>query len=267
MSPTPLNAPRAAPTRRPRWIFSVRHQHTAAAALGDADLDEMFGLYGPHHDVDRLAFGDRVRGGFDHVVRFRERGGGRLVGFTGVRARIFTLASGRRIPTLYSGLSFVLPEARGLGLLPAVLSYYALRLKARAPLETVWVWSDAISYKPYILTTRRIARVYPSRHGPTPDFVRELRDRLGAEYYGDLYDPGTGCVRKAHKRLKDHVAPIRAGDLEDPDIRFYAEHNPGHADGHGLMMLIPADLRNILTVLTYRRPRARARLAREIPQT
>jgi len=237
-----------------RWYFNVLREHTPGAELRDDELDEMFGLYGPNHDVCRADFGDRVRGGFDHVVRFRERGSGRLVGFTGVRARIIRLASGRRIPTLYSGLSFVLPEARGLGLLPVVLSYYALRLKLRAPAETVWVWSDAISYKPYILTARRITRVYPSRHGPTPDFVRELRDRLGAEYYGEHYDAATGCVRKDHKRLKEHVAPILERDLEDPDIRFYAEHNPGHVDGHGLMMLIPGDMKNILTVLSYRRP-------------
>ncbi|MCA9658318.1 MAG: hypothetical protein KC486_08240 [Myxococcales bacterium] len=239
-----------------RWYFTVLREHTPGAELDDAALDEMYDLYGPHHDVDRGDFADRVRGGFDHVVRFRERGSRRLVGFTAVRSRIIRLSSGRRLPTLYSGLSFVLPEARGLGLLPAVLSYYALRLKLRAPTETVWVWSDAISYKPYILTARRLTRVYPSRHGPTPAFVRELRDRLGADYYGDLYDAATGCVRKLHKRLKDHVAPIRAQDLRDPDIRFYAEHNPGHADGHGLMMLIPADVKNILTVLAYRRPSA-----------
>lgn len=240
------------------WLTQSR-THVPTCDLSDADLDEMYALYGPNHHVSREQFYARVRDQLDYVAHFRLRRDGRLIGFTGVRARVMTLESGRKIPTVYSGLSFILPEHRGGGQVVFVLAYHALRMKLRMPRETVIIWSDNISYKPYLLTARHIRRFYPSRFAATPDDMEELRGALGRRYYGELYEPASGTVRKPARRLKAHLAPIGARELEDPDIRFYAEQNPGHAEGEGLLTLIPADLANIFTACTYglRRPKRR----------
>lgn len=251
-------------------LRSPTRTHVPIDTLDDATLAEMYGLYGPNHHVSQEEFFERVRGQFDYVALFRLRRGRRLVGFTGVRARVLTLESGQAIPTVYSGLSFILPAYRGGAQLVYVLAYHVLRMKLRRPGATVIVWSDNISYKPYVLTARHIRRFYPSRFVDTPADMVELRDQLGARYYGDLYQPATGTVRKPQARLKAHVAPIGARELEDPDIHFYAEHNPRHAHGDGLLTLIPADLRNLVGGLAYgilaplrassRRARANAQL-------
>lgn len=231
-------------------LLSQTRTHVPIHALDDALLDEMYGLYGPNHHVSREDFFVRVRGQFDYVALFRLRRDARLIGFTGVRARLLALESGREIPTVYSGLSFILPEFRGGAQVVYVLAYHALRMKLRRPRSTVIIWSDNISYKPYILTARHIRRFYPSRFVATPSDMLELRDQLGDRYYGELYERETGTVRKP-PRLKPHLAPIGPRELEDPDIRFYADHNPAHADGAGLLTLIPADLRNIGAAVAY----------------
>ncbi|KIG15195.1 hypothetical protein DB30_05895 [Enhygromyxa salina] len=249
--------------------MTTTRTHIPTNAIDDETLAEMYGLYGPNHHVSRGEFFERVRGQFDYVALFRLRRGRRLIGFTGVRARVLTLESGQEIPTVYSGLSFILPEFRGGAQLVYVLAYHVLRMKLRRPRATVIVWSDNISYKPYVLTARHIRRFYPSRFVDTPADMVELRDQLGARYYGDLYQRETGTVRKPQARLKAHVAPIGSRELADLDIQFYAEHNPGHAHGDGLLTLIPADLRNVVAGLTYGilRPRqASSRRARASAQ-
>lgn len=250
-------------------LRSISRTHIPIDALDDRTLVEMYNLYGPNHHVSRDAFFGRVREDFDYIALFRLRSGRRLVGFTGVRARLLTLGSGRVIPTVYSGLSFILPEFRGGAQLVYVLAYHAIRMKLRRPFSTVIIWSDNISYKPYVLTARHIQRFYPSRFIDMPADMVELRDQLGARYYGELYQSETGTVRKPQARLKAHVAPLGPRDLGDPDIQFYAERNPRHAHGDGLLTLIPADLRNVAAAVTYgllRPLRASSRRARSNAQ-
>jgi hypothetical protein len=246
-------------------LLSQTRTHLPTDTLDDAILGEMYGLYGPNHHVSREEFFARVREHFDYVALFRLRRSARLIGFTGVRARFLTLDSGRRIPTVYSGLSFILPEFRGGAQVVYVLAYHALRMKLRQPRSTVIIWSDNISYKPYVLTARHIRRFYPSRFGTTPTDMLELRDQLGDRYYGELYERETGTVHKPNLRLKSHLAPIGPHELEDPDIRFYADHNPAHADGAGLLTLIPADLRNIGAAIAYGILRPRRKSSRGGP--
>ncbi len=219
--------------------------HKPTYALTQLELEQIWKLYAPHHNISHDEFLDRIRDGLDALTQFRCKETQKLVGSTGIRRCTFTLSSGEKVYTIYSGMSYIEREYRGYHLLAKTLAHYSFDVKRKHPLRRVFVWSDAISYKPYVLTARSTRVFYPSRKYETPADIKEIIDLVGERYYGDMYDAETGTVRKPSKRLKDHVAPITAEDLSDPDIRFFAERNPGYDDGHGLLNVIPITALNL----------------------
>jgi hypothetical protein len=192
-------------------------------------------------------FEHRITQKMDYVTRYRDRKTGTLLGMTAVRMDRTTLSDGAVVYTLYSGMSYISPACRGMRLLPRTLARYGTRLKLRHPFGNVWLWSDAISYKPYVLSARSARTLYPSRHHSTPKRVKEFMDWVGNKYYGTQYHAPSGTVRKEFNRLKEHVAPITEKELADPDIRFFAERNPGYQQGDGLLNVIPLTWANMAT--------------------
>lgn len=228
-------------------MIRVNSIHRPTTSLKPQELDELWALYAPHHNISREDFERRLHTQLHTVTLFRARRDDRLLGATAVRAERFTLSDGTTLNTIYSGMSYIDRSARGLHLLPRTLIYHTMKLRASAPHLPVYLWSDAISYKPYVTTARSTRRFYPSRHEPTPAHVQELINLVGQRFYGERFDLETGTVQKPQNRLKDHVAPLNERDLEDPDIRFFAERNPRYMDGHGLINVIPITMANIMT--------------------
>lgn len=227
--------------------YRVRISHGLTDRLTSEQLDELWTLYAPHHNFTREAFEDRLKKGMTYVTRYRDFTSGILVGMTAIRVEKTILTSGIKVHTVYSGMSYIEPPYRGLRLLPRTLGHYGTKLKLRHPFGNVYLWSDAISYKPYVVSARSTKELYPSRKGETPAHIREFIQWVGKRYYGDAFDPETGTVRKTSNRLKDHVAPITEKELEDPDIRFYAENNPFYQRGDGLINVIPLSWENLST--------------------
>lgn len=225
----------------------VNSIHRPTTSLTTQELEELWQLYAPHHNISRPDFERRLHEQLQTVTLFRDRKDRRLIGATAVRAERFTLSDGTVLNTMYSGMSYIDKSARGLHLLPRTLIYHTMKLRASAPKIPVYLWSDAISYKPYVTTARSTRSFYPSRHEPTPAHVQELINLVGQRFYGEQFDLKTGTVQKAQNRLKDHVAPLSERDLEDPDIRFFAQRNPQYMEGHGLLNVIPITMTNILT--------------------
>jgi hypothetical protein len=61
--------------------------------------------------------------------------------------------------------------------------------------------------------------------------------------------------------LLDTTAPLTPAEMADADIRFFAQANPGHAEGDMLVCLCPLTLTNWLSVgrkALERRRRSRA---------
>lgn len=225
----------------------LKIQHTATASLSTQEIEELWKLYGPHHNSTPSEFATRITQKMHSVTRYRHRKTGELLGMTAVRFDQVKLANGMTIHTVYSGMSYIHPVCRGMRLLPRTLAHYGTRLKLRHPFGNVWLWSDAISYKPYVLSARSAKVLYPSRKNPTPPHVKEFMDWVGITYYGDAYNSSMGTVRKESNRLKSHVAPISEEALADPDIRFFVEHNPGYQNGDGLLNVIPLSWANLAT--------------------
>lgn len=225
----------------------LRIFHTPTQDLSAAKLQELWDIYSPHHNTERAEFEARITQKMDFVTCYQNKKTGELLGMTAVRMDTVTLSDGTKVYTVYSGMSYISPACRGMRLLPRTLARYGTRLKLRHPFGNVWLWSDAISYKPYVLSARSARTLYPSRNTETPPRVKEFMDWVGTKYYGTQYNAKMGTVRKAFNRLKDHVAPITEKELADPDIRFFAERNPGYQNGDGLLNVIPLSWGNMAT--------------------
>ncbi|MEL7222445.1 MAG: hypothetical protein AAGJ93_14075, partial [Bacteroidota bacterium] len=83
-----------------------------------------------------------------------------------------------------------------------------------------------------------------------PQGIKELRNQLGKKYYADRFCPSTGTVRKDSYLISDPLVDITPDKLTDPDISYYAKANPKYKEGHGLLTMGPASLRNILFMLS-----------------
>ena len=71
-------------------------------------------------------------------------------------------------------------------------------------------------------------------------------DHLARRQYDDHWDPGRGIVtRSGWKRLRPTSAPIDDHARNDPNVRFFEEANPGHAEGDKLVCLAPLTAPNV----------------------
>ncbi|MEZ5130377.1 MAG: hypothetical protein R2763_01435 [Mycobacterium sp.] len=218
-----------------------------AGTLDQATLTRMWALYAPHHQMDRRQFDEKLAT-LDEIALFTARSDRSLIGFCGLRHRLVQLRNGRRVATLYMGLTYLRPEWRSIGLIQRVVLRRVL-----APLITprlaVYFWADCLTFRPYLAMARNLHQYYPSRTQPTTKEAAEVIDILGATYYGDSFDAERGIVRKSVRRIKPHEARVSATDLQDPDIRFFAERNAGHDCGDGLIAVFPMGARNLVHLL------------------
>ena len=218
-----------------------------ASTLDEATLTRMWALYAPHHQMDRREFDEKLST-LDEIALFTARNDRSLIGFCGLRRRLVQLRNGRRAATFYLGLTYVRTEWRSTGLIQQMVLRRVL-----APLITprlaVYFWADCLTFRPYLAMARNLHEYYPARTGPTTEEAAEVIDILGATYYGDSFDADRGIVRKSVRRIKSHEACVSATDLQDPDIRFFAERNADHDRGDGLIAVFPMGVRNLVHLL------------------
>jgi hypothetical protein len=201
----------------------------------------MWALYGPHHNVTREHFEDRWRS-LDQVATFHRAG--EVRGMVGVRLRTFEVL-GEPIHTLYFGQVFVDPSQRGKLLIQRLVTRLFLTHRLRHPGQRLVLWSNALTFNPYLVMAHHLAEFYPSRHAPTPPWASDLLGQIGAHYYPDTFEPEAGTVRKPSRLLHEGTSRITERELANPDIAFYARRNPNHALGHGLLIACPLSFKNL----------------------
>ena len=161
----------------------------------------------------------------------------------------FLIAGGRPMPTLYFGQVYIEPAFRGRMLIQRTVLGFMLKAKCRHPLGTCYFWTDALTYKPYLVMANNLADYYPHPDRATPPDILALQDAIGARYYPDTFQAKTRTVNKPSNLLNDQSVVITERDLQNRFIRFYAQRNPGHAKGDGLLLVCPMSLKNVLHFL------------------
>jgi hypothetical protein len=177
--------------------------------------------------------------GKQYVILLHARRGSELVGFSTLRVAE-ERAAGRVVEVVYSGDTVIHPDWWGHKVLQVCFGRFLLSRKLRNPLRPLhWLLLSA-GFKTYLLAVNYFGRTVPRRDWTPPpgreDFLRELATR----WFGAQYDAGQGTLRfhGAHYRVRDGIAPIDRAAAAHPHIAFFAERNPGHADGEELVCLV-----------------------------
>jgi hypothetical protein len=233
----------------------VTHVHRTNE-LTPADWDDIWTLTDEFYDVER-GFAEAELRKRDRIALFRMNGA--LLGMASIT--IYTEKfRGRRVAVINTSHVLIRENWRGRNLIQKLGFRTWLATRLRYPLLPIYWFFDTFSYKSYMLLPRNFRRFWPRHDEPTPEPRAALIDQLATHLYGPAWRPARGvAVRSGQKRLRAAAAPVELTPDVDPDIRFFAATNPGHAEGDMLVCLCPLTLGNWLAVA--RRALARRRRA------
>lgn len=216
-----------------------------AAALGEEDWQELWELSRRFFDAERwYAESELFRRELIATFRVKDQ----LVGMACIDILPVTFR-GRSIAVILTTHVLLRKEWRGRNLLQRLGWRTWLRTKLRYPFRPIYWFFDTYGYKSYLLLPRNFVTYWPRRDAPTPESEHALIDQLAKQNYGGRWRPDLGLVlRSGRKRLLETTAPLTQAELADADIRFFAEANPGHAEGDMLVCLCPLTLQNWISV-------------------
>lgn len=161
-----------------------------------------------------------------------------------------------------SGDTVVDPSAWGRSILPAFWIDAVWSLHEKHGGHPVWLLLTS-GFRTYRFLPVFWRQFHPRWNARMPREARELRDFLATRRYGDAYDPDSGIVRFPEpQRLREPLAGIPTERLQNPHVAFFAETNPGHAQGDELVCLTDLTAEN-LTPAGKRMVRAGAKLRSE----
>lgn len=177
----------------------------------------------------------------DGVIVLRLGGNGTIYGFS--TFKVFEPPprpgqQGRSPRILFSGDTAVDPQYWGQRELTRTFGRILLRLRCTSTGPLYWLLSSK-GYKTYLLLAHYFPQSWPRYDNVMSDEVRDLRDQLGERAFGDAYDVQSGVARLEGTldRVRDALTPLTEQEMADPDIRFFVESNPGHADGDEMVCL------------------------------
>ena len=164
---------------------------------------------------------------------------GQLVGYTAIHA--FRRELQGRSCTVIRMEAGTLPPARGKDLTIFYAVSRVFRVWIQKPLRPVYMLSALTHPSSYTYLAHYAPILWPHvRFGGVPPDVLERMDALADSFGLDKVNPANPLVRRINWVTKE-TEEERARWLASrrPDTRFYLQHNPGYAQGHGLLTLIP----------------------------
>ncbi|QKE63610.1 hypothetical protein HNE05_09645 [Aquipseudomonas campi] len=210
----------------------------AVSELDSDTIAQMWSVFcGYYADISRDRFlADLHEKQF--VLLLLDSGDRSVQGFTTIQVLQRHFA-GKPYLAVYSGDTIINEAYWGQSALQAGFYRFLMGLKARHPLTPLYWFLISKGYKTYLLFSRGCADHWPRYDRPTPDHVLGIIDQLSREKFADDWKPELGLLQFATPagRLKEGVAPVDDAALAYPDIRYFVERNPGHAQGDELCCL------------------------------
>jgi hypothetical protein len=198
----------------------------------------MWTLFETHYSgVSRATF-EQDLAEKEKVILLHDRVNRRLCGFSTLQNYTVDF-EGDKVRVVFSGDTIVDPAYWGQSALQWAFLRNGIWQKILHPLCPVYWLLITKGYKTYLLLSRNFPEYWPRHDRPTPRWQDTLLGTLAQCRFGDFFDKSTGLLRFDSTRgtLRAEVAPIATLLLEDADIHFFAEHNPGHARGDELCCL------------------------------
>jgi len=224
-----------------------------AASLAAEVRDAMFALFAASYaGADRVRF-ERDLAEKQLVILLSARAGGALRGFSTVHVRELGDADAPNGggTLVYSGDTVIDRAYWGQKRLQLAFAALLVRLKLRRPGRPLYWFLISKGYRTYLLLANAFPRAVPRHDRPDDPALREIVDACAAARFGADYDAAAGVVRyaEAHERVRPGLAPLDTSLLANPHVRFFAERNPGHADGDELACLAEVRLRDLARIL------------------
>jgi hypothetical protein len=220
------------------------HEVCAAAHLGRADRDRMYALFDACYDrVSRGAF-EADLSGKSSVVVMRDAAG-EVRGFS--TQEVYEHAgAGGVIRVLFSGDTVVDPSCWGRSELVHGWCEVAARALLSAPNLPLYWFLISKGHRTYRYLPVFFRHYIPGLVPDAPAAWRGLLDELARKRFGDYYDAHTGVIRFPESRgqLRAELATVPAARRDDPQVRYFLEHNPEYGSGVELACLAEVSLAN-----------------------
>jgi len=153
--------------------------------------------------------------------------------------------AGTPIAVVYSGDTIIEKEAWGSAALPRTWIQSVWKLHAATYPELPLYWLLITSgFRTYRFLSVFWREFHPSCRGPTPPPMQRLLNELATARFGARFDPAAG-VAHLGQPLRESLLPIPAAKLQEPDIAFFAAHNPGYVDGDELVCIAELTRENL----------------------
>ncbi len=210
--------------------------------LRAATIYEMWTLYQNCYHCDYETFIKKLK--TSNYISFYKQAD-KIIGFICIEA-VRQELGGRNCLLLRFGQVMIDRAHRGKSLIPITgVKLFRLFWKDFLFGQT-YFWADALTYKSYLVFAKTLTEFYPSYQQTTPYQVKEVIDFIGTTRYGKDYNPILGTVYKHFKFVNDFTTEVQTKYREDKDIQFFASVNARHEEGHGLITIAPASLKNLI---------------------
>jgi CRP-like cAMP-binding protein len=196
---------------------------------------------------------------------------GALVGYFALH--VFERMLGGKLTAVFRAQAGSLRAYRGGNITMRFGLSLALRYLLRHPGRPAYYWGPVVHPSSYSLFAKYFGEVWPRPGAELPAELLEFMKELASEFRMPQVDPARPLVRHVGWKTRDtEVEREYWRHCEKPAARFFLEANPGYAEGHGLIMMVPLSASNIAhlirTVLGHklRQPVESLRaLARRLP--
>ncbi len=230
--------------RLARWQLSV--EQTTTDRLTAGDWAELLPFFQATYAIDQAGLEASISNR-THLVRVRERGGGRLVGTTAYGITDVTTGQGERVRVFYAGDVLLRPQLRGSGLVQELAARVVLAEMLRYPLVPHYGFGVALTHYMYLGVIRSFTDAWPRRGTEIPADIRLIMDSVGRKAYPDTWRGPSEPVAVG-RRGRERELVIGESMLADPDVRYFVEHNPDYARGTALPFMVKIDAKNLASL-------------------
>lgn len=226
-------------------MFNIISKTINAADIDDKLNQKLWDLY---HDTHNITFEEFTLEWkkVNKISIFIDKKTQEIVGFVGIRYYSFLCIELSDTQTLSFGQVYIKPAFRGKFLIQRTVIKLLLQYKLKNPFSTLFFYTDALSYKPFLLMANHLANYYPNPFENNPYYIDELLDQIGEKYYPEFYQRDTKTTSREHNLLNDPSLMITKDKLKNQHIRFYASQNYDHNKGDGLLIICPMSIKNVI---------------------
>lgn len=175
----------------------------------------------------------------------------KMVGFTGLRYRKITV-DGVSYVALYIGQTIITHEYRGKSLIQKTVIKMFFKHYLSNPFSKLIVWTNAITYRPYLVMSKGLKDYYPHVEGRQSVHFKNIQNKLGTIYYGEDYIPEKGLVKKAVSTLAVHEKTYSEKELSDAHIKYFLSLNSDISGNYGLISFCMGSMDNLVYYLKKR---------------